>query len=122
MIGFMEINSEKFSNGSAGTNYNQIQTPIQDTALLGSSDLDVFVDERHIWLGGASNCTLSDRRLQDIGLARNDTLVKLIPELSFNITMTFFTSGLLSYVTTCPHFSYLKGSTVINFIQTPRRD
>jgi len=28
MIGFMEINSEKFSNGSAGTNYNQIQTPI----------------------------------------------------------------------------------------------
>jgi len=100
IIGFMEIYEEILSNGSAGTNNSQIQTQIQNTALLGSSDLDVFFDQRRVRLDGAPNCTLSDQRAQDIGLARNYSLHTLIPELSFNITMSYFSSSLLSYVTT----------------------
>jgi hypothetical protein len=100
IIGFMEIYTEILTNGSAGTNNSQIQTLIQTTALLGSSDLDVYFDQRHVRLDGASDCTPSDQRAEDIGLARNDSLDILIPELSFNITMSYFSSNLLSYVTT----------------------
>jgi hypothetical protein len=115
-VGFMEIYSAKLSNGSAGTNYSQIQTQIQDTVLLGSSDLDVYFDQRHIEPNGTTDCSLTDQRLQDIGLARNDTLDALIPELSFNITMSYFTSDLLSYVTSDTTFPFSESLAVTNFI------
>jgi hypothetical protein len=38
----------------------------------------------------------TSQQAQDIGLARNEPLLILIPELSFNITMSFFTNELLS--------------------------
>jgi hypothetical protein len=114
IIGFMEIYTGKLTNGSAGTNNSQIQTPVENTALLGSSDLDVYFNQRQLRLEGASNCTPSDQRAQDIGLARNDSLDHLIPELSFNITISYFSSNLLSYVTAFFHLvsGFLAG---INF-------
>jgi hypothetical protein len=96
IIGYLGLYSEKLANGSAGANYAQFQTQIQDTSLLGSSDLDVFFDRHHLWINGAPECTPSDQRLQDINLARNESLDVLIPELSFNTTMSFFSSDLLS--------------------------
>jgi hypothetical protein len=98
IIGFMKIYTEKLASGSAGTVYGQIQSPIEDSALLGSSDLDVFFDRRHLRLEGVPDCAVSDQRAQDIGLARNEPLEILIPELSFNMTMSYFSSILLSYV------------------------
>lgn len=48
LIGSVGLYSEKLANGSAGRRFNQIQTQIQDTILLGSSDLDVVFDRGHV--------------------------------------------------------------------------
>jgi hypothetical protein len=105
LIGFMKLYKENSSDSGSDSVYGQIQTPIQDSALLGSSDLDVFFDQRHLLTENRSDCEISDQRGEDIELARNDTLRDLIPELSFNITMSYFSSSLLSYVITCPYHS-----------------
>jgi hypothetical protein len=96
IIGSMGLYSEKLANGSAGSPFSQIQTQIQDTILLGSSDLDVFFDREHLWTGGSPKCNPIGQRQQDIGLARNESLSILIPELSFNTTMTYFSNELLA--------------------------
>jgi hypothetical protein len=96
VIGFMKVYSEILPSGSAGNNFSQIQTSIQDSSLLGGSDLDVFFDQYHLLSEGVQNCTPTDQRLRDISVARNETLDILIPELTSNITMSFFSSNLLS--------------------------
>jgi hypothetical protein len=96
IIGSMGLATEKLANGSAGDNFSQIQTDLQNTILLGSSDIDVFFDREHLWTGGSPECSPTGQRAQDIGLARNEPLIILIPELSFNTTMSFFTNELLS--------------------------
>ena len=96
IIGSMGLYNEKLANGSAGSNFSQIQTGLQNTILLGSSDIDVFFDKEHLWTGGDPECIPTGQRAQDIGLARNDPLSILIPELSFNTTISFLTNELLS--------------------------
>ncbi|KAF4626927.1 hypothetical protein G7Y89_g11227 [Cudoniella acicularis] len=78
IIGSIGLYSEKLANGSNGSPFSQIQTQIQDTILLGSSDLDVFFDREHIWTGGIPECNPIGQRQQDIGLARNEPLSILI--------------------------------------------
>jgi hypothetical protein len=94
LVGSMGVYSEYTpSNSMSISNYAEITTNIEHTSLLGSSDLDVFFDINHY----PSNVTmLSDQKLADLGLARNDTLDVFIPELAFNITMSLMSSDLLS--------------------------
>jgi hypothetical protein len=85
-----------FTEYSAGTTtrFGEITTQIEQTSLLGSSDLDVFFDNNHFlyW-----NSTInSDQRQQDVDLSQNRTLDILIPELAFNTTMSFMNDPLLS--------------------------
>ena len=84
------------------TNFTNILTNLQNTALLGSSDLDCFfgIDwmyHNKIW------SPPSPQRDLDIKFARNDTLDVLIPELSANLTIGLMTDSLLTYV---PHVIY----------------
>ena|SRR5947209_851355 len=77
--------------------FGMINSPIQHTSLLGTSDLDVFFnfnDDK-----GACKLPydkLSAQRRQDIDLARNRTLDVLIEELSFNITVGLMRNELLT--------------------------
>jgi len=80
------------------TNFTQLTTELQYTSLVGSLDLDAFFDSNH-----PNNFTISDQRAQDIALAKNKTLDVLIKELGFNITTSFMTSDLLSYLVPVPH-------------------
>jgi hypothetical protein len=91
-------NDTSLSNSSGLTEFSEIQTQIEHTSLLGSSDLDYFFDQNHALFSNMTNYTNSDQRIQDISLARNQTLDVLIPELAFNTTLSFMTSDLLSYV------------------------
>jgi hypothetical protein len=94
LVGSMGICSEYAPISSIPiSNYAEIATEFERTSLLGSSDFDVVFDE-NLYLGNAT--VLSDQKLVDIGLARNDTLDVLIPELGFNITMSLMSSDLLS--------------------------
>lgn len=79
------------TSDSDGFTYNEISTQIAHTSLLGSSDLRVFFDKVR-----AVNATATAQTLEDIRLARNRTLVNLIEELAFNVTMSFMSSRLLS--------------------------
>lgn len=78
-------------NTSPPTNFTEITTDLQYISLIGSSDLQAFFDSNHPGANG-----ISDQRNQDIELAHNRTLDVLIPELMFNITMSFMSSNLLS--------------------------
>jgi hypothetical protein len=78
--------------------FGVIDTPIQHTSLLGSSDLDVFFDlnKNKGWYKYENTRQLSDQRLQDKALARNRTLDVLIEELSFNMTVSLLHNELLT--------------------------
>lgn len=81
--------------------FSDITTGIQETALLGSSDLQSFFDFNHNLYpskNGTSSGKVSDQRAEDIALARNRTFDVLIEELSANITMSLLSSDLLSSV------------------------
>jgi hypothetical protein len=98
LIGWIGIyNDTSLSNSSCGiTEFSEIQTQIEHTSLLGSSDLDYFFDKNHDLFSNSSTGTNSDQRQQDIALAQNQTLDTLIPELAFNTTLSFMTNDLLS--------------------------
>jgi hypothetical protein len=78
--------------------FGVIDTPIQHTSLLGSSDLDVFFDlnKNNGWYKHENTLQLSDQRRQDKELARNGTLDVLIEELSFNLTVSLLHNELLT--------------------------
>lgn len=88
-------------NASTGSDtFSEITTNIQQTALLGSYDLESFFDFNHNLYpskNGTSSGKVSDQRAEDIALARNRTLNVLIEELSANVTLSLLSSDLLSY-------------------------
>lgn len=90
------------ANASTGADiFSDITTGIQETALLGSSDLQSFFDFNHNLYpskNGTSSGKVSDQRAEDIALARNRTFDVLIEELSANITLSLLSSDLLSSV------------------------
>ena len=79
--------------------FSEISTNIQQTALLGSSDLQSFFDTNHQLFPskkGTESGKVSDQRMQDILLAKNRTLDVLIEELSCNMTLSLLSNNLLS--------------------------
>ncbi|KPM44202.1 hypothetical protein AK830_g2378 [Neonectria ditissima] len=78
--------------------FGAIESPIRQTSVLGSVDLDVFFDFNAIYGLYASDNekSLSRQRLQDKALAKNRTLAVLIEELSFNTTVTLLYNRLLT--------------------------
>lgn len=96
-IGFYRNMTDDASSSSDP--FSQISSSIQETALLGSWDLESFFDFNHNLYPskkGTSKGKVSDQRAQDIALARNRTLDVLIEELSANITLSLLSSDLLS--------------------------
>ncbi|KAG9195944.1 hypothetical protein G6011_01065 [Alternaria panax] len=85
----------------AAAQFGIIDSPIQRTSLLGSSDLDAyfeFDEERGLYKDQniSTAFDLSDQRLQDKAMARNRTLDVLIEELSFNLTVSMMHNRLLT--------------------------
>lgn len=79
--------------------WSEISSDIQNTALLGSSDLQSFFDfNTNLFPSkkGTKKGKVSDQRAEDIALAQNRTLDVLIEELSSNITLSLMSSDLLS--------------------------
>jgi hypothetical protein len=74
-----------------------INTQLQHTSILGSSDLDVFFDlNEKLDDRGFRVKPLSEQRLQDKALAGNRTLDELIEELFFNTTVSLLHNPLLT--------------------------
>lgn len=90
------------TTGDTGNDmWSEINSDIQTTALLGSSDLQGFFDyNRNLYPSktGTGSEKMSDQRAEDIAFAKNRTLDALIEELSSNITLSLMNSDLLSYV------------------------
>jgi hypothetical protein len=78
--------------------FGVIDSPIQHTSLLGSSDLDYFFDlnKNNSWYPRQGRPELTPQRRQDKNLARNRTLPVLIEELSFNLTVSLLHNELLT--------------------------
>jgi len=77
--------------------YGIIQSPIQHSSLLGSSDLDPYFDLNERGLNKSTAIAPpKGQRLRDKQLARNRTLDILITELSVNFTVTMLTNELLT--------------------------
>lgn len=93
-----------YTNSSAKSSsendiWSEITSGIQNTALIGSSDLQAFFDYNRVLYPskkGTSSGKVSDQRAADIALAKNRTLDILIEELSSNITLSLMSSNLLS--------------------------
>lgn len=86
-------------DNTTGRKFSSISTPIEHNSLLGSVDLDPFFDYNDaLYVQNATtlNKPTSDQRLEDKALAGNKTLNALIEELSFNTTISFMSSHLLS--------------------------
>lgn len=99
-VGFYSNIAAIPSSGASNT-FSQILTSLQETALLGSSDLQSFFDYNRVLYPskkGTGTEKVSDQRAADIALARNRTLDVLIEELSANITVSMMSSDLLSWV------------------------
>lgn len=92
--------SDTNSSPGGAAQFGVIESPIRQTSVLGSVDLDVFFDFNRIYgLYAFDNETdMSKQRLQDKSLARNRTLAVLIEELSFNMTVSLLHNKLLTSV------------------------
>ena len=77
---------------TANRTYSQIATKLEQTILLGSSDLNSYFIKNHA-LGGTGGGIFSLQRLQDMNIARNRTLDVMIEELSLNITMSLISNS-----------------------------
>jgi hypothetical protein len=95
LVGTMGFYNDTSSNKTTPAEYSEIQSRIETSSLLGSSDLDCFFVTNHVILGG-SNAVNSQQRQQDINFARNETLDVLIPELAFNTTVSLMSDELLA--------------------------
>lgn len=77
--------------------FNMINSNIQNTALLGSSDLNCFFASGWMYYNQTFR-TPTGQRLKDIDFARGGMrLEQLIPELSANLTISLMTDELLAY-------------------------
>lgn len=87
--------------------FGVIDSPIQHTSLLGSSDLDLFFDlnknnsrlvyENHT-VPVSKVGELSPQRVQDKNLAQNKTLMELVENFSFNLTISLMHNEYLTSV------------------------
>lgn len=98
---YNETNPNNTTALQAAAQFGVIDSPIQRTSLLGSSDLDAFFEmdeEKELYKDQNSSqiFNLSDQRLRDKALARNETLAVLIEELSFNVTISLMHNSLLT--------------------------
>ena len=86
------------SNPFPSPEFGVIDTPLQHTSLLGSSDLDVYFDlnKNKSWNKDGNSTQLSDQRMQDKAMARNRTLPVLIEELSYNMTVSLLHNEILT--------------------------
>ena len=78
--------------------FGAVQTRLQETSLLGSSDLDYYFDFNleHGLYRYDNETQISGQRLQDKYFARNRTLPELIQQLSSNITVSLLHNVLLT--------------------------
>ena len=105
LVGFMSLyrdttpgNNTESDVGLDGT-YAKISTNLQQTTLIGSSDLDSFFMKDHEQSTNVNaSHPYSDERLQDMAFARNETLDVLITELSSNITLSLLSNPVFAYV------------------------
>lgn len=102
LTGSMGMFSETVTwpNGTNGTApFSLILTALENSALLGSSDLDCFFGldwwfDNETWAPISS----SPQRAADVAFARNEPLDELIQELSKNVTISLMSDGLLGQV------------------------
>lgn len=80
----------------ANRTYSEIASNIDQTSLLGTSNLNSYFIQNHYLTNKNTSEPFSSQRLQDMQLARNRTLDILIPELSLNTTLSLISSPLLS--------------------------
>ncbi|KAK4098471.1 hypothetical protein N658DRAFT_431977 [Parathielavia hyrcaniae] len=91
---------EPMANSSELRHFGRIQSPIQHTSLLGSSDLAVYFDFNED--RGACQipyANLSAQRRRDIDLAKNKTMGELVEDLSVNMTISLLHNDLLTNLT-----------------------
>jgi hypothetical protein len=93
VVGTMGVVST--TNGSGSYPYGSIDTNMEHNSLLGSNDLDYFFDLNSA-ADNSSEWPLSDQRINDKGLAQNQTLPYLIQQLSFNMTVSLMSDPLLA--------------------------
>ena len=86
--------NESAADVNANRTYSEIATNLEQTSLLGSSDLYSYFQKNHA-LGAEGHPTepYSPQRRQDMDIARNRTLDVLIEELSFNITISLMSNS-----------------------------
>jgi hypothetical protein len=85
----------------AAEQFGVIESPLQRTSVLGSRDLDAFFEmdeEKGLYAGQDTSKVfdLSDQRMRDKMVARNETLDVLIEELSFNTTVSMMRNRLFT--------------------------
>lgn len=97
-MGFYQDVSTNDTNNQiiANRTYSEIATNIDETSLLGTSDLNSYFIQNHFLTNQNASELFSSQRLQDMALARNRTLDALIPELSLNTTLSLISNPLLS--------------------------
>jgi hypothetical protein len=76
--------------------YVEISSNIQNTALLGSSDLNCAFALDSIFKNESSLAPPTPQRAQDIQLAGGKKFDELIPELAFNLTVSLLNDDLLA--------------------------
>ena len=76
--------------------YSKIDTPMAQTVLLGSNDLNSHFIQNHMLGDDNDTFLFSDQRLQDMAYAGGRSLDVLISELSSNITFSLISDPLLA--------------------------
>lgn len=76
--------------------YSHIDSNIEQTSLLDSSDLNSYFIQNHALSNDMDGSIFSNQRLRDMALARNRTLDILIQEFSSNITLSLISEPLLA--------------------------
>lgn len=96
LVGSMGFYNDTQTNGTETPAFGSIDSQIQHNSLLGSNDLDYFFAINKLLYWNNTNETLSDQRLRDKALAKNQTLNYLIEDLCFNITISLISDPLLA--------------------------
>lgn len=97
-MGFYQEVSQNDTNIQiiANRTYSAIATNLDQTSLLGTSNLNSYFIKNHFLSSKNASQPFSPQRIQDMVLAGNRTLDVLIPELSSNITLSLISQPLLS--------------------------
>jgi hypothetical protein len=99
-MGWFVANDQASLGYTEAAQFGIINTLIEQSSLLGSSDLDVYFNFEYIYHLYGQNYVIPDsyspQRQQDKDLARNMPLLDLIEELSFNLTVSLLHDVLLT--------------------------